>query len=69
MAFDVDGNTVGVVAMAIPVVGSIALFSFLSVAAWSDARRIISSGDMVTRRAGPWLKASAKEEHSAAAEP
>src|SRR6266436_1323321 len=39
MAFDVDGNTVGVVAMAIPVVGSIALFSFLSVAAWSDARR------------------------------
>src|SRR5438132_6699668 len=39
MAFDVDGNTVGVVAMAIPVVGSIALFSFLSVAVWSDARR------------------------------
>jgi nucleoside recognition membrane protein YjiH len=39
MAFDVDGNTVGVAAMAIPVVGSIALFSFLSVAAWSDARR------------------------------
>ena len=39
MAFDVDGNTIGVVAIAIPVVGSIALFSFLSVAAWSDARR------------------------------
>jgi len=39
MAFDVDGNTVGVAAMAIPVVGSIALFSFLSVAVWSDARR------------------------------
>ena len=39
MAFDVDGNMVGVVAVFIPVVGSIALFSFLSVAAWSDARR------------------------------
>lgn len=39
MAFAVDENTVGVVAVAIPVVGSIALFSFLAVAAWSDARR------------------------------
>src|SRR5208283_2456471 len=39
MAFDVDNNTVGVVAVAIPVVGSIALFSFLAVASWSDARR------------------------------
>lgn len=39
MAFDLDSNAVGVVAVAIPVVGSIALFSFLSVAAWSDARR------------------------------
>src|ERR1700692_2221195 len=39
MAFDVDGNMVGVVAVFIPVVGSIALFSFLSVAVWSDARR------------------------------
>ncbi|MGB8010280.1 MAG: hypothetical protein WCF68_01595 [Terriglobales bacterium] len=39
MAFDVDNNAVGVVAVAIPVVGSIALFSFLAVAAWSDARR------------------------------
>jgi len=39
MAFEMDSNAVGVVAVAIPVVGSIALFSFLSVAAWSDARR------------------------------
>src|ERR1700730_19135638 len=39
MAFDVDGNMVGVVAVAIPVIGSIALFSFLSVASWSEARR------------------------------
>jgi len=39
MTFAVDENAVGVVAVAIPVVGSIALFSFLSVAAWSDARR------------------------------
>ena len=42
MAFDVDGNMVGVVSIApflIPIVGSIALFSFLGVASWSDARR------------------------------
>jgi hypothetical protein len=39
MAFEVDNNTIGVVAIAIPVVGSIALFSFLSVAVWSDSRR------------------------------
>jgi hypothetical protein len=39
MAFDVGSNTVGVVAVAIPVVGSIALFSFLAVASWSEARR------------------------------
>jgi hypothetical protein len=39
MAFEVDGNAVSVVAVAIPVVGSIALFSFLAVASWSDARR------------------------------
>jgi hypothetical protein len=39
MAFEVDGNSVAVVAVFIPVIGSIALFSFLSVAAWSDARR------------------------------
>ena len=38
MAFD-SGDMVGVVAVAIPVVGSIALFSFLAVASWSDARR------------------------------
>jgi len=39
MPFDIQGNAVDVVAVAIPVVGSIALFSFLSVASWSDARR------------------------------
>src|SRR5258707_3174715 len=39
MAFEVNNDTVGVVAVGIPVVGSIALFSFLSVAVWSDARR------------------------------
>jgi len=39
MAFEMDSNAVGVVAVAIPVVGSIALFSFLAVASWSDARR------------------------------
>jgi len=39
MAFDIDSNAVGMVAVAIPVIGSIALFSFLSVAVWSDARR------------------------------
>src|SRR5580658_3869349 len=39
MAFEVDSNLIPVVAIAIPVIGSIALFSFLSVAAWSDARR------------------------------
>ncbi len=39
MAFYTDGNDVGMVAIAIPVVGSIALFSFLAVASWSDARR------------------------------
>lgn len=39
MTFDVDGNAVGMVAVFIPVVGSIALFSFLAVASWSDARR------------------------------
>lgn len=38
MAFDI-GDNVGVVAVFIPVVGSIALFSFLAVASWSDARR------------------------------
>ena len=39
MAFELNSNAIGVVAVAIPVIGSIALFSFLSVAAWSDARR------------------------------
>ena len=39
MAFDMDPNAVGIVAVAIPVIGSIGLFTFLSVAAWSDARR------------------------------
>jgi hypothetical protein len=39
MAFQTGDNMVGVVAVAIPVVGSIALFSFLAVATWSDARR------------------------------
>ena len=39
MVEDFGGNMVGVVAIAIPVVGSIALFSFLGVASWSDARR------------------------------
>jgi hypothetical protein len=39
MAFEMDPNAIGVVAVAIPVVGSIALFSFLSVAVWAEARR------------------------------
>jgi hypothetical protein len=39
MALDVDGSMVGIAALFIPVVGSIALFSFLAVATWSDARR------------------------------
>jgi hypothetical protein len=39
MSLDLNGNLVEVAAVMIPVVGSIALFSFLSVAVWSDARR------------------------------
>jgi hypothetical protein len=39
MAFDMNDNLVGVAVMFVPIVGSIALFSFLAVAAWSDARR------------------------------
>jgi Flp pilus assembly protein TadB len=39
MALDVGENMAEVVAVFIPVVGSIALFSFLAVSAWSDARR------------------------------
>ena len=38
MSFLADDNAIGVVAMAIPVVGSIALFSFLAVATWSRTR-------------------------------
>jgi hypothetical protein len=34
-----NGNLVALTAVLIPVVGSIALFSFLGVATWSDARR------------------------------
>jgi hypothetical protein len=36
---DMDGNIVPVAAIMVPIVGSIALFSFLGVASWSDARR------------------------------
>jgi hypothetical protein len=39
MAFDVDHNVVRVVAVMVPIVGSIALFSFLAVSAWAEARR------------------------------
>lgn len=39
MAFEMDDGVVPIAAMLIPIVGSIALFSFLAVAAWSDARR------------------------------
>jgi hypothetical protein len=39
MLFNSGDNMVDVVSVAIPVVGSIALFSFLAVASWSDARR------------------------------
>jgi hypothetical protein len=39
MAFDISQDAVGIAAIFIPIVGSIALFSFLGVAAWSDARR------------------------------
>jgi len=35
----VDDNIVPVAAMFVPIVGSIALFSFLGVASWSEARR------------------------------
>lgn len=34
-----DSEIIPVAALSIPVVGSIALFSFLAVASWSDARR------------------------------
>jgi hypothetical protein len=40
MSFDdLKGNIVPVAAMFVPIVGSIALFSFLAVASWSEARR------------------------------
>ncbi len=39
MMLDIDRDLVPVVAIAIPIVGSIALFSFLGVASWTDARR------------------------------
>lgn len=39
MAFDLDGNLVPVVGIMVPIVGSIALFSFLAVASWAEARR------------------------------
>jgi Flp pilus assembly protein TadB len=38
MSFD-GGNIAEVAVMLVPIVGSIALFSFLAVSAWSDARR------------------------------
>jgi hypothetical protein len=39
MAFDIGDNIVPVAGMLIPIVGSIALFSFLAVNGWADARR------------------------------
>jgi hypothetical protein len=39
MVSDIGGNIAGSVVFLIPIVGSIALFSFLAVASWSDARR------------------------------
>jgi hypothetical protein len=39
MLLDVNGNLIPIAAMFVPIVGSIALFSFLAVASWSEARR------------------------------
>lgn len=39
MSFDVEGTLVPMAVMMVPIVGSIALFSFLAVGAWADARR------------------------------
>ena len=39
MAFDIGENIVPVAGMLVPIVGSIALFSFLTVNGWADARR------------------------------
>jgi hypothetical protein len=39
MLFDINSGLVPIAAMFIPIVGSIALFSFLAVASWADSRR------------------------------
>lgn len=39
MTYGIDSNMIPIAAMLIPIVGSIALFSFLAVASWSEARR------------------------------
>jgi hypothetical protein len=39
VGYEVGENIVPVAAMLIPIIGSIALFSFLAIATWSDARR------------------------------
>jgi len=39
MLGDINGNLIPVAAMFVPIIGSIALFSFLAVASWSEARR------------------------------
>jgi hypothetical protein len=39
MSMDFDSDAVPLAAMLVPIVGSIALFSFLAVAAWAEARR------------------------------
>jgi hypothetical protein len=39
VALDLEGNIAAIVPLLIPIVGSIALFSFLAVASWSEARR------------------------------
>jgi hypothetical protein len=39
MSYELGSSVVPVAAMLVPIVGSIALFSFLAVAVWSEARR------------------------------
>ena len=39
MSYELSSSLVPVAAMLVPIVGSIALFSFLAVAVWSEARR------------------------------
>ena len=39
MSYELGSSLVPVAAMLVPIVGSIALFSFLAVAVWSEARR------------------------------